>query len=54
METKNKLTVTRGEVGRLTGETRGRVKSRNMYKGPMSKTMGWREGLKVEGGGWGG
>ena len=40
METWNRLTVTRGEGcgGRkITWERRGRVKSRNMYKGPMDK-----------------
>ena len=25
----------------MTGERRGRVKSRNKYKGPWTRTMGW-------------
>ena len=37
MEIKNKLTVTRGEGKGMIGERRRRVKSRNMYKGPMDK-----------------
>ena len=32
----NKLTITREEEG-ITGERRGTVKSKNMYKGPMDK-----------------
>ena len=48
MEIKNKLTVTKGR--RVTGERKGRVKSRNMYKGPMDKGNGGR--LNVEGRGW--
>ena len=43
MEKKNKLTVTRGERGRgrgITGEDKGRVKSRSMYKGSMDKDTG--------------
>ena len=35
MEIKNKLTVSRRDGD--NGERRGRVKSRNMYKGPMDK-----------------
>ena len=34
------------------GERRGRVKSRNMYKGPMDKDNRERGGLNVESGGW--
>ena len=34
----------------MTGERRRRVKSRNMYKGPMDKGNGGR--LNVEGRGW--
>ena len=37
MEIKNKLTVTRGVREGDNGERRGRVKSRNMYKGPKDK-----------------
>ena len=33
------------------GEGRGRVKSRNMYKGHMGKDKGWG-GLNVGGVGW--
>ena len=40
MEIKNKLTVTRGERGGVNGRRRRRVKSRNMYKGPMDKDNG--------------
>ena len=48
MEIKNKLTVTKGR--RVTGERKGRVKSRNIYKGPMDKdNMGGR----IECGRWG-
>ena len=47
MEIKNKLTVTRswgwGWGRRITGERRGRVKSRNMYKGPIDKDNGWED-----------
>ena len=50
MEIKNKLTVIRGEVRRGYRDRRGKVKSRNMYKGPMDKAK-WG-GLKLEGGGW--
>ena len=42
MEIKNKLTVSRGEGVGVSGERRGRVKSRNMYKGPMDKDKGGR------------
>ena len=39
MEIKNK--VTRGERERgIMGERRGRVKSRNIYKGPIDKDNG--------------
>ena len=42
IEIKNKLTVTRGEVGGgMVGE-RGRV-FRNMYKGPMDKAKGGQD-----------
>ena len=37
MEIKNKLTVIRGEGKGDSGERRERVKSRNMYKGPLDK-----------------
>ena len=48
------MTVIRGEVGGDTGERWGRVKSRNMYKGPMDKAN-MEVGLSVGGGsGWGG
>ena len=41
MKIKNKLTVTRGEGGRgITWEIRGRIRSRNMYKGPVDKDNG--------------
>ena len=40
MEIKNKLTVTRGHGEGIMGERRGRVKSGNMYKGPMDKDNG--------------
>ena len=63
MEINNKLTVTRREGGGgLLGKSRGRVKSRNMYKGPMDKDNGtgriecgrWRVGRawRVMGGKW--
>lgn len=32
--------MTRGEVGRGNGEKKRRVKSRNMYKGPVDKDKG--------------
>ena len=41
MEINNKLILTRGR--RIPGERRGRVKSRNMYKGPMDKNNGGEE-----------
>ena len=37
MEIKNKQTVTRGEGEEDNREKGGRVKSRNMYDGPMNK-----------------
>ena len=37
---KNKLTVTREEEGDNRERSR-RVKSRNMYKGPMDTDKGW-------------
>ena len=40
MEIKNKLTVSRGEKGEDGGGRMGRVKSRNIYKGPMVKDNG--------------
>ena len=41
MEIKNKLTVTRGGVGRgIIRERRGRVKSENTYKGHVDKDNG--------------
>ena len=40
MEIKNKLTVTRGGKWGVTGERRGGIKSRNMYKGLMDKDNG--------------
>ena len=49
MEIKNKLIVTRVCGVGLTGERRGRVKSRNMYKEPRDKDSGG--GLNVGGGG---
>ena len=51
MDIKNKLTEARGEERGGTEERRGRVKSRNMYKGPMDKDngRGW-QGLNVGGG----
>ena len=58
MEIKNNLTVTTKDGGGrrgMTGKRRVRVKSRNMYKGPMGKDdrgeerkwkvgIGWRRG----------
>ena len=41
VEIKNKLTITRGAG--VTGERRGKVKSRNMYKGPMDKAKGGKD-----------
>ena len=35
----------------ITGERRGRVKPRSMYKGPWTSTMGWGMSLGV-GVGW--
>ena len=43
MEIKKKLTVTREEGDGDNDEARGRVKSRNMYKGPMDKDNGWED-----------
>ena len=43
MEIKNKLTVTTGEEVGKSRERRGRVKSRNMYKGPMDTDKGGRK-----------
>ena len=40
MEIKNKLIVMRGRREGITGVRRGRVKSRNMYKGPTDKDNG--------------
>ena len=40
MEIKNKLTVTREEEGGGSWGTRGRVKSRDIYKGLMDKDNG--------------
>ena len=40
MEIKNKLTVTRGEVGGNNGRKKGEELSRNIYKGHMDKTKG--------------
>ena len=51
MEIKNKLTVTGGRGRGITEESRGRVKSRNMYKGPMDK--GNSGGGRIECGRWG-
>ena len=49
IEIKNKLTISRGEVGGDNeGRGRGRV-VRNMYKGLMDKAKGGR----IEGGRWG-
>ena len=47
-EIKNRLTVTRGEVGGDKGGTEGRG-FRNMYKGHMDNTKGGR----IEGERWG-
>ena len=33
----------RGGGRGITGERRGRVKSRNMYKGPIDKDNGWED-----------
>ena len=55
MEIKNKLTVTRGEVGGRNGEGEGF--SRNNYKGHVDKAKGvWERGWKVgmAGVGWSG
>ena len=43
MEIKNKLIVTRGEGERGMMGKRRRVKSRNIYKGPMDKDKGGGE-----------
>ena len=40
MEIKHKQTVTRGEEGEANGGRRGRVKLRDMYKGPIDKDNG--------------
>ena len=40
MEIKNKLTVTSEVEEGIMGETRGKVKLRNLYKGPMDKDTG--------------
>ena len=40
IEIKNKLAVTRGEGEGIIGERKGRVKLRNMYKGPKDKDNG--------------
>ena len=40
MEIKDKLTVTRGDVGRITGERRGRV-IKGMYTVPIDND--WRK-----------
>ena len=48
IEIKNKVTVTKGEVGGDNGRIRGRV-FRNMYKGHIHKTKGG----KIKGGEWG-
>ena len=45
-----KILMTRGEGEGDNREIRGRVKSRNMYKGPMDKDKGVG-GLNVGGGG---
>ena len=54
IEIKNKLTITRGELG---GDN-GRKVFRNNYKGQMDKTKGkgWKQGREVDlaGGGNGG
>ena len=50
MEIKNKLTVIRGEVRRGYRDRRGKVKSRNMYKGPMDKAKWGRLKVGGEGG----
>ena len=50
MEIKNKLAVTRGRWGGITGERKGRVKSRNMDKGPTEKDS--RVGRRIECGQW--
>ena len=51
MEIKNKQTVTRGEGEEDNREKGGRVKSRNMYDGPMNKDNEGG-GLNVGGGRW--
>ena len=51
MEIKNKLAVTRGEGEGIIGERKGRVKLRNMYKGPKDKDNGVGGGLNVGSGG---
>ena len=38
----------------ITGETRGRVKSRNMYRELMDKDHGVESEFNVGGGGWAG
>ena len=50
MEVKNKLTVTRGDREGNSRERRGRVKSKNRYKGPMVKDNG--VGIVFGSGGW--
>ena len=56
MEIKNKLTVTRGEVGVDKGGEGGRV-FRHIYKGHKNKTkqgqhQGWEVGMAGVGGEW--
>ena len=54
MKIKKKKTTGSDQRGRgrgVMGEGRGRVKSRNMYKGHMGKDKGWG-GLNVGGVGW--
>ena len=54
LEIKHKLTWTRGEGRRGgMGERRGRVRSRNMYKGPMDKDDRGGRGLNAGVGGQG-
>ena len=60
MEIKNKLTVTRGGMGRDNGGVKGEGSSRNMYKGHLSKVkerqdQGWEVRMaEVVGSGGGG
>ena len=50
METKNKLTVTRGEGD--NGGKKGKGHPGTRIKGPWTKTTGWGEGIECGRWGW--